>query len=101
MLFRSFSATLTPEQWNVVLYALRKHAMPWEISAPIINALSEQFGRQAQSQPPPPLSPDETPGEYAALHNVETAEGWTASGTRQRGNVPGRNEVGLGRFHSE
>ena len=55
---RPFSATLAPEQWNVVLYVLRKHAMPFEISAPIINALSAQFDRQAQSQQRP-LSTDD------------------------------------------
>lgn len=49
---RPFSATMTPEQWNVVLFVLRRYAMPFEISAPIINALSAQFGRQAQAQRP-------------------------------------------------
>lgn len=59
---RPFSATLAPEQWNVVLFVLRKHAIPFEISAPIINALSAQFDRQAQAQQRP-LSTDDMVGQ--------------------------------------
>ena len=61
---RPMAVQLTAEQLNVVLYVLRKHAMPFEISAPIITTLSAQFDRQAQWQRQP-LSTDDMVGQIA------------------------------------
>jgi len=58
---RPITVQLTPEQWNVVLFALRNHALPFEVSAPILNALTEQFRQQAQSQRP--LSTEDMAGQ--------------------------------------
>ena len=58
---RPMTVQLTAEQWNVVMFVLRKHAMPFELSAPIINAISEEFGRQAQSWRP--LSTEDMAGQ--------------------------------------
>jgi hypothetical protein len=46
---RPMTCNLVAEQWNVVLFALRKHAMPFEISAPIIEGLTTQLQQQAQA----------------------------------------------------
>jgi sulfur relay (sulfurtransferase) DsrC/TusE family protein len=47
---RPMTCNLVAEQWNVVLFALRKHAMPFEISAPIIEGLTTQLQQQAQQR---------------------------------------------------
>lgn len=50
--------TLTAEQWNVVLHAMRNHAMPFDVSAPIMTALSEQFERATFEAAEPPQMPE-------------------------------------------
>jgi hypothetical protein len=50
---RPLSATLTAEQWNVVMHVMRKHPLPYEVSAPIIDAMGQQLQRQTQPPPPP------------------------------------------------
>jgi hypothetical protein len=40
---------LTAEQWNVVMFVMRKHPLPFEVSAPIIDSMGQQL--QQQSQP--------------------------------------------------
>jgi hypothetical protein len=47
---KPLSATLAAEQWNAVLFVLRRHPMPFETSAPIIVALERQLQQQAQQQ---------------------------------------------------
>jgi sulfur relay (sulfurtransferase) DsrC/TusE family protein len=47
---RPMTVQLTAEQWNVVMFALRKHAMPFEVSAPIIEGLTAQLQQQAQQR---------------------------------------------------
>jgi sulfur relay (sulfurtransferase) DsrC/TusE family protein len=47
---RPMTCQLVAEQWNVVLFALRKHAMPFELSAPIIEAMTTQLQQQAQQR---------------------------------------------------
>jgi sulfur relay (sulfurtransferase) DsrC/TusE family protein len=43
---RQLSATLTAEQWNVVMFVMRKHPLPYEVSAPIIDSLVQELQRQ-------------------------------------------------------
>ena len=45
---RQLSATLTAEQWNVVMFVLRKHPLPFEVSAPIIDSMGQQLQQQTQ-----------------------------------------------------
>jgi hypothetical protein len=47
---RQLSATLTVEQWNVVMHVMRKHPLPYEVSAPIIEALGQQLQRAMMMQ---------------------------------------------------
>jgi hypothetical protein len=47
---RPLSATLTAEQWNVVMFVMRKHPLPYEVSAPIIEAMGQQLQRAMMMQ---------------------------------------------------
>jgi hypothetical protein len=47
---RPLSATLTAEQWNVVMHVMRKHPLPYEVSAPIIEAIGQQLQRAMMMQ---------------------------------------------------
>jgi hypothetical protein len=42
---QNFTATLSEEQWSVIGEALS--GLPYRISAPVINALNEQFKKTA------------------------------------------------------
>jgi hypothetical protein len=46
---RPMTLQLTAEQWNVVMFVMRKHPLPFEVSAPIIDSMGQQL--QQQSQP--------------------------------------------------
>jgi sulfur relay (sulfurtransferase) DsrC/TusE family protein len=46
---RPMTVQLTAEQWNVVMFVMRKHQLPFEVSAPIIDSMGQQL--QQQSQP--------------------------------------------------
>ena len=48
---RELIVKLPARQWNVVTYALNKHPMPFETTAPVISAVSEQLHAQATQQP--------------------------------------------------
>jgi hypothetical protein len=47
---RPLSATLSAEQWNVVMHVMRKHPLPYEVSAPIIEAIGQQLQRAMMMQ---------------------------------------------------
>jgi hypothetical protein len=47
---RPLSPTLTAEQWNVVMFVMRKHPLPYEVSAPIIEALGQGLQRAMMMQ---------------------------------------------------
>jgi hypothetical protein len=46
---RPMTVQLTAEQWNAVMFVMRKHPLPFEVSAPIIDSMGQQL--QQQSQP--------------------------------------------------
>jgi hypothetical protein len=48
---RPLTVTMPARMWNVVTYALNKHPMPFETSAPVIGTVSEQLRAQAMTQP--------------------------------------------------
>lgn len=51
---RPIAATLTAQQWNVVLGALQE--APWRVANPVIQALFPQINPQEDDAPRPPAS---------------------------------------------
>ncbi len=47
---RPMNTTLTAQEWNIVIAALREVPMAYRISDPIINSLSTQLQAQASGQ---------------------------------------------------
>lgn len=46
----TYIGKLTPDRWSVVMFVLRRHAMPYEVSAPIIAELQQQLLSQQQAR---------------------------------------------------
>ena len=44
-----YTGKLSASRWNAVLFALRRHAMPFEVSAPIIAELEQQLMAQQEA----------------------------------------------------
>jgi hypothetical protein len=70
---RPLTVKMPARKWNIVMHALNKHPLPFEIVAPVISDVSDQL--RAQADPPPPLSTEEVEARTAA--EPPTKEGQT------------------------
>jgi hypothetical protein len=48
---RLLTVTMPARKWNVITFVLNKHAMPFEVVAPVISDVSEQLLKQADRAP--------------------------------------------------